>query len=417
MIKRTKIRSNGITFLYEQDQSADSVTAALFFKAGSLWEKPREYGITYFLARLLLRAVSANAPEGLTVSLRCGRDHAAFLCAAPPDRAQEAVAVLVGLFDAPLPDAAAIEQTRYDVLRELSQYAPRKEDVDERLYFDRPNYDVPLYGTAKTVAALTPEKLAKWRELRFIRANACFVLTGAFADGGDKAVAAFLREQPPQKHKSLNSKPVFPGEQFFRTSAGDRFLATNNEFAAVTLLFEIDLCESKPVYAELLRRILTDPDGGVVNGALLQKKLTDRVTGTLRYYTGFSVLSISYPVFHSRAADSITLLADTVARCRNSLKEAMAAPYFDAYRTNRLYRRAGDDAYEIGLHNFILYTDDIVLPEGCSNDTIMERVMEAANLILLPDNAMFIVRYDNSRADAEKDLRRSVIAARIRLFV
>ena len=417
MIKRTKIRSNGITFLYEQDQGADSVTAALFFKAGNLWEKPREYGITYLLARLLLREISENAPEGLTVSLRCERDHAAFLCAAPPDRAQEAVTVLAGLFDAPLPDAAAIEQTRDDVLRELSQYVPHKEDVDERLYFDRPNYDVPLYGTAKTVSALPPEKLEKWRELRFTRANACFVLTGAFTDGDGKAVEKFLREQPPQKHKSLNSRPVFPGEQFFRTSAGDRFPATNDEFATVTLLFEIDLCESKPVYAELLRRILTDPDGGVVNGALLQKKLTDRVTGTLRYYTGFAVLAISYPVFHSRAADSITLLADTVARCRNSLKEAMAAPYFDEYRTNRLYRRAGDDAYGIGLHNFILYTDDVVLPEGRCNDAVMERLLEAANLILIPDNAVFIVRYDKNNAESEEDLRRSVIAARIRLFV
>ena len=419
MIKRTKIRSNGITFLYEQDQSADSVTAALFFKAGNMWEKPREYGITYFLARLLLRGITENAPEELTFSLRCGRDHAAFLCAAPSDRAKEAVAALARLFDAPLPDDAVVEQTREDVLRELLLYIPSQEEMDERMYFDRPNYDVPLYGTTRTLFALTPEALGKWRTLRFTRANACFVLTGAFSDGDGKAVEKFLREQPPQKHKSLNSRPVFPAEQFFRTSDDDRFLATDDAFATVTLLFEIDLCESKPVYAELLRRILTDPDEGVLSGALLRKKLTDRVTGTLRYYTGFAVLAISCPVFHSRVADSVRLMADTVARCRNSLKEATAAPYFGEYRTNRLYRRANTDenAYEIGLHNFILYTDDIVLPEGRSDDAIMERLLEAANRILIPDNAMFIVRSDHSGAEAEEDLCRSATAARIRLFV
>ena len=46
MIKRTKIRSNGITLLSEQNQSAGSVTAALFFKSGLLWEKEKEYGVT-----------------------------------------------------------------------------------------------------------------------------------------------------------------------------------------------------------------------------------------------------------------------------------------------------------------------------------------------------------------------------------
>ena len=51
MIRRTKIRGNGITFLYEQDQSAGGVSAALFFKCGVNYEKEKEFGVSMPVTR------------------------------------------------------------------------------------------------------------------------------------------------------------------------------------------------------------------------------------------------------------------------------------------------------------------------------------------------------------------------------
>ena len=418
MIKRTKIRSNGITFFYEQNLSAGSVTAALFFKAGILWEKPRESGVTRFVSRLLFRELTAGAPRDLAFSLREGRDHVAFLCTAPSDRAGEAVAALARLFDATPFEAATVEEVRRETLREIATYEPTRADEEERLYFERDRYAVPLCGTAKTVAALTAEQLNDRRGGCFTPSDACFVLTGGFSDGQADGIEAFLRERPAQKHKPLNVKPVFPETQFFRTSACDRLIPTDSDRATVTLLFDVDLGETKPVYADLLRLLLTDPAEGAVSVALRKRQLTDAVRGELRLYTGFAALALSCDVPHDRTADSIAVMAETVAECKEALTEETAAPFFGRYRENQLYRRgdSADAAYDIGLHNFILYTDDVALPEDCSADAVMERLLDAADRILIPDNAEFLVYYNEKRGADLPAIRRSVTEARIRLF-
>lgn len=418
MIRRTKIRSNGITFFYEQVQSAGTITAALFFKAGILWEKPREYGITNFVARLLLSRLKNTAPS-LSFSLRCGRDHVAFLCTAPPDRAADAVAALARLFDAPPFDPALTERTRADALREIEEAPLTKEDLDERLYFGQICYHIPPAGREETVAALTAEQLDRWREARFSPSNACFVLTGGFSDAQRKEIEAFLREQPARKRTIPIARPVLPEDQFFRTSASDRLLPADGDLAAVTLLFDVDLCETKPVYAELLRLLLTDPKAGAVSTALAKRGLSDDVSGQLSLYTGFAALNVSYTVPSARIAESIGLTAKAVAMCKDRLSEETAEPFFDRFRENRLYRRGctADTAYDIGLHNYILYTDDIMLPDNCSTDTVMERLLDAADHVLIPDNAQFLLYYNEKKSEGRHAVRQSLAKARIRLFV
>ena len=83
MLKRIKIRSNGLTLLYDQNQSAGSVTAALFFKSGVMYEKERELGVSRFVQELLFRQCAAGFSPDLTTEQVTGRDHGAILCTAP----------------------------------------------------------------------------------------------------------------------------------------------------------------------------------------------------------------------------------------------------------------------------------------------------------------------------------------------
>ena len=418
MIKRTKIRSNGITLLSEQNQSAGSVTAALFFKSGLLWEKEKEYGVTRFVQELLFRSRLASSPVG-AVGQRTGRDHAVFFCEAPPENALAAIRMLASVTETgPFP-ADRIEAVRNDLLRERAAFVPSQEDETERLYFDLPAYAVPPIGTEKTLQTLTAAQLTRWRDQFFTRSNACFILTGCFSDGERKEIETFLRGLPPQKHKSLNLKPQFPPDQFFRTSAADRFLATDNDAGRIELLFEIDLCETKPVWAAILRRLLAEPQTGVLQAALTKAKLTDEVCSELRVYQGFAVLRLSCAVRHRDIPAAVTRLAEAVATCREEVPEAQIAPLLPYYAENRLYRHpsGADRAYELGLHNFILYTDDILLPEHCSADAMMEQLTQAADDVLIPDNALFLIYYNEKHGADLPAIRKSLAAARVRLFV
>ena len=142
MIKRTKIRSNGITLISEQNQSAGSVTAALFFKSGILYEKERKYGVTRFVQELLFRSRLAAFPDG-SVGERIGRDHAAFFCETSAESAVEAVRTLAAVTDAGPFSVELIEAVRGDLLRECAAFTPSQEDETERMYFDLPAYDAP----------------------------------------------------------------------------------------------------------------------------------------------------------------------------------------------------------------------------------------------------------------------------------
>ena len=418
MIKRIKIRNNGITFLYEQDQGAGSVSAALFFKCGVNCEKEREWGVSRFVQELLYRQRPADT-DGIAMERRMGRDHAVFLCETTPGSAVRTIRALAGLTETEPFSAEQTEAVRGELLRERAAFVPSREDETEQLYFGLPSYAVPVCGTEKTLSALTQRQLEKWRSLYYNRFNACFVLTGYFSDSELKEAETFLRELPPQPHKSLNIRPLLPERQFFRTSADDVFLPTQAETGRIELLLECDLGETKPVWAELLRDLLTAPGTGVLNADKDKERLTDTVGGTLRYYGGFAVLSLSCAVFHKDIAAAVEKMGAIVAEFKDDLSEKQAAPLLPRYRENRLYPHpeGADRAYELGLHNFIMYTDDIVLPEKCSMDAAMERLLEAADRILIPDNAVFLIYYNENRGADLNAIRRSAGRARIRLFV
>ena len=203
--------------LSEQNQSAGSVTAALFFKSGILSEKEREYGVTRFVQELLYRDCLSRLPAGCAGQTH-GRDHAAFFCHTAPETAAEAIQTLAGLTEATSFSDETIEAVRADLLRECAAFVLSRADEVERLYFGIPAYRTPPCGTEQTLRSLTQTQLNRRREQYFTRANACFILTGNFTDDQLKTVTAFLRSLPPQKHKSLNLKPQFPPNQFFRTS-------------------------------------------------------------------------------------------------------------------------------------------------------------------------------------------------------
>ena len=418
MIKRTKIRSNGITLLSEQNQSAGSVTAALFFKSGILSEKEREYGVTRFVQELLYRDCLSRLPDGCA-GQKHGRDHAAFLCHTQPEKAAETIQTLAGLTDVTSFSDGMIEAVRADLLRECAAFVPSREDEVEQLYFGLPSYRTPPCGTEQTLRSLTQDQLQRRREQYFTRANACFILTGNFTDDQLKTVTAFLRSLPPQKHKSLNLKPQFPPAQFFRTSADDRFLPAEEDDTGMELLFEIDLCETKPVWAAMLRRLLAEPGTGALPKALKSARLTCDLQSQLRIYQGFAVLRLSCAVPQDRLADAVTRLTNAIASCKENLSEEEVLPLIPYYTENRLYQftEGADRAYELGLHNFILYTDDIVLPEQHSEDAVMEQLTEAADNVLIPDNALFLIRYHEKSSADLSAIRQSVTAARIRLFL
>lgn len=417
-MKRIKIRSNGITFLYEQNQSAGSVTAALFFKSGILYEREREYGVSRFVQELLFRRLRAFPPT-VNAEQRFGRDHAAFFCEAPSDAALHAVRALAAVTEGDAFRPEEIEAVRDALLRECASFIPSQENDTERLYFDLPAYAAPPCGTEKTLRSITGTQLNRRRAEYCNLSNACFVLTGNFPDGDLKEIEAFLRGLPPQKHKSLNLKPQFPPDQFFRTSASDIFLPTEKDTGSIELLFEIDLCETKPVWAAMLRRLLAEPLTGAMQTALAKAKLTGDVQSQLRMYQGFAVLRFSCAVPHRELAAAVTQLAEATAVCKETLSAERLAPLLTYYTENRLYQHTTgtERAFELGLHNYILYTDDIVLPDRRSADTAAEQLIEAADNVLIPDNALFILYYNEKRGADLSAIRQSVTAARIRWFV
>ena len=237
-----------------------------------------------------------------------------------------------------------------------------------------------------------------------------------------------FRQKPESSHGASAGNPAAKTEKpehaaavslFFRDSASDRLLPTEAPFAAVSLRFDIDLGETKPVYAELLRRLLEKHVSGRGMAAATRTKLTDRVNVDLNYYTGFAVLSLSCYTFHANTADCVSMLGNSAVAIKEGLNEEAVAPLLEDYAINRLYRTEDTSryAYDVGLHNFILYTDDILLPQNINNENATEALMTAADLIMVPDNAVYTIYYDEQRGANPQAIRKRLAAARIRLFV
>ena len=220
---------NGVRCVTADMPDAPLTCLDLWCRAGSASEHPGEEGMAHFLEHMVFKGserLAAGAFDeaiealGGSSNAATGFDDVHFHVLTPPDRAREALDLLLELVLQPSLDPDGFSTERGVVLEEIAQYADQPNEQVLQLLLskgcDQHPYGRPILGTPRSLEAMTPGAMEAFHKRQYRGSNCCLAVAGPASTElrsaiGSSALAGLLNAPG----SSARSAPlsVQPGRQ------------------------------------------------------------------------------------------------------------------------------------------------------------------------------------------------------------
>jgi predicted Zn-dependent peptidase len=191
-------------------------------QAGSSSERPGEEGIAHFLEHMVFKGsgrLAAGAFDeaiealGGSSNAATGFDDVHFHVLIPPDRAAEALDLLLELVLQPALEPQGFTTERDVVLEEIAQYAdqPTEQVLQSILSLGCGDhaYGRPILGKVATLNAMDPSLMRRFHQRRYLGPNCTLALAGPAPETLKPAIAASaLADLPGDRNKSSSHPPL-----------------------------------------------------------------------------------------------------------------------------------------------------------------------------------------------------------------
>ena len=191
-------------------------------QAGSSSEQPGEEGIAHFLEHMVFKGshrLAAGAFDeaiealGGSSNAATGFDDVHFHVLIPPDRAAEALDLLLELVLQPALDPQGFSTERDVVLEEIAQYAdqPTEQVLQSILSLGCGDhaYGRPILGDVATLNAMEPSLMRRFHQRRYLGPNCTLALAGPAPETLKPAIAASaLADLPGDRNKPSSHQPL-----------------------------------------------------------------------------------------------------------------------------------------------------------------------------------------------------------------
>ena len=220
---------NGVRCVTADMPDAPLTCLDLWCRAGSASEHPGEEGMAHFLEHMVFKGserLAAGAFDeaiealGGSSNAATGFDDVHFHVLTPPDRASEALDLLLELVLQPSLDPGGFSTERGVVLEEIAQYADQPNEQVLQLLLskgcDQHPYGRPILGTPHSLEAMTPSAMEAFHKRQYRGSNCCLAVAGPASTElrsaiGSSALAG-LRNAPGPSARSAPLS-VRPGRQ------------------------------------------------------------------------------------------------------------------------------------------------------------------------------------------------------------
>ena len=182
---------NGVRCVTAEMPDAPLTCLDLWCRAGSASEQPGEEGMAHFLEHMVFKGseqLAAGAFDeaiealGGSSNAATGFDDVHFHVLTPPDRAREALDLLLELVLKPSLDPGGFKTERGVVLEEIAQYADQPNEQVLQLLLskgcDQHPYGRPILGTPRSLEAMTPDAMRTFHQRQYRGSNCCLAVAG-----------------------------------------------------------------------------------------------------------------------------------------------------------------------------------------------------------------------------------------------
>ena len=191
-------------------------------QAGSSSERPGEEGIAHFLEHMVFKGSDRFAAGAFDEAIEAlggssnaatGFDDVHFHVLIPPDRAAEALDLLLELVLQPALEPQGFSTERDVVLEEIAQYAdqPTEQVLQSILSLGCGDhaYGRPILGDVATLNAMEPSLMRRFHQRRYLGPNCTLALAGPAPETLKPAIAASaLADLPADQNKPSSHQPL-----------------------------------------------------------------------------------------------------------------------------------------------------------------------------------------------------------------
>ncbi len=332
----------GVPVFLFPNPALHSFCASLYVRAGSMFEREEENGITHLIEHLVFRSVNRAMGGRLYAELdRLGlcfegctyKEFVRFTVSGAREHFGEGTALLLKVLD---PLSLTAEDLRLELgrvkaeIREESERTTLDYFTDGILHTGTP-LSRTITGTAKTLDRMSRASLSAYHKKMFSAKNVFFYLTGAVTEEAARDFTAmtdaysFDLAEPRRE----NFAPVPEG--FLRRGG---VYVKNSKRHLVRLSVDVDMTSTSDAELTLLYDILFgDGEACRLHQVLSEERgYIYSFRATMELYRNIGVISVSYEIPPSLLVPSVSLLCDILKEIKAGIGEALdyvRAPYTD----------------------------------------------------------------------------------------
>lgn len=418
------ILNNNIKVYSKQNKELNVINIGFYFRNGIAYENLKNNGISHITEHMFFRNLNGIGQQdlyfrmeriGTTLRAKTYSDFVSFDMSVAPKYFVSALEIILNLL-------ADFQWSQQDFEQELKivkkqiEFAPTDSFgsfVDSN-YFKGTKLSKPIMGTIDTVCALTLDDVNCWKRRFFNSNNVCCVLTGGFTDYD---LTYFLDKlNRIEKSQVLPTKRniIFPKDLCKRNYESDLIIETELEITDISVTFDVDY-NMDICYVDMINSILGEGVGSKLSLVLReQTALTNEIYSKVDVFPNFGRITIEFSVYNCDVERSLKIFFEELIKFKTMIteKDLLSSIVFFTDNKEMIFDSPSELNFFYGWNGFILQHETNIrnIIEKYNSITV-EKLIEVANNILLPEN-MIITITNNSKLYDSKKLKALMVKLR-----
>ena len=341
MSEKLYVTKNGIKIYSYRNENAHSFFVSMYLRAGSMFEREEDSGITHFLEHVAIRNVNALMGDklyalldkyGLSFNASTASEMVQFYVSGSPKYFAIGANIIASVLS-----PISLSKDGISVERERIKAEIREADEKNTLAafansvaFEDTSLSRSILGTNKTVSRITGARLERYRREVMNSGNVFFYVTGSFTDKDIEALAGEIElKDMPKGEERENLAPV-------PKSFGQRrpeVHIKNGDFTMLRLTFDVDMTKVKPQALDIIYDMLVSGNNSRLFYELSETRgIVYDINGFVDKYKNLGILAFYYEVKEDKLYEALELTLSILASAKNEIPRedsCMKAIYVD----------------------------------------------------------------------------------------
>ena len=333
---------NGLTIYSYSNENLHSFCIALYIKAGCIYEKPEENGITHFMEHIIFRNIDTLMNHTLYQTLdRCGlnfnactyKEFVQISISGAPKYFSIAADLITKVFHPLVLSSDEIDVERQRIKAEIREYDDLStlDFFSDKIVWEGTAQQQIITGHICTVNKIGKKKLMQAHREMFTKDLSFFYLTGCINNEQIEYLARCVDTYNIESSNQIRDNIVSIPKNFFHRNSDIQI--KNNDVCYVRFSFDVDTSKYTNAELDLLYDILFTNQTCVVYQELSEKRgLIYSHDSTFEQYNNIGLLYFSFELQTSNVLTAVEVLIERFKQLKQHMDEELSyaiAPYVD----------------------------------------------------------------------------------------